>query len=128
MADGSMIVPHSASTLVTVAPQRSATSHMRVPNTPLTPMSTSSPGSSRLTKQASIPALPVALTGNVISFSVWKTCRSIDLISSIKPTNVGSRWPTTGYCIASSTVGAALLGPGPSSSRSGGEKAAGMLK
>ncbi len=39
-----MIVPQADSTLVTFAPQRSATSHMRVPKTPLTPMMTSSPG------------------------------------------------------------------------------------
>ena len=32
---------------------------MRVPKTPLTPISTASPGSTRLTKQVSMPALPV---------------------------------------------------------------------
>ena len=95
--------------------------NMRAPNTPLTPMTTSSPGSSRLTKQASMPALPVALTGKVISFSVWKICRSIDFISSIMPMKVGSRWPTSVCCMAWRTAGSALLGPGPSNSRSGGE-------
>ena len=37
-------VPHSSSTRTTSAPQRRATSHMRSPNTPLTPTITVSPG------------------------------------------------------------------------------------
>src|SRR5207244_2329071 len=35
---GSMAMPHSASTRTTSAPQRDATSHMRSPNTPFTPI------------------------------------------------------------------------------------------
>ena len=117
---GVMICPQGDSTLVTFAPQRSATSHMRVPKTPLTPMMTSSPGSMRLTQQNSMPALPVPLTGKVMSFFVMNTARSIVLISSISFTKTGSRWPTSGCAMARRTAGATSLGPGPSSRRGGG--------
>jgi hypothetical protein len=43
------------------------------------------------------PALPVPLTGNVISFRVKNTARSIVLSSSIIFTNTGSKWPTSGW-------------------------------
>ena len=49
-AMASMIRPHGASTFVTFAPQRSATSAMRLPKTPFTPMTTSSPGSIKIHK------------------------------------------------------------------------------
>ena len=39
---------------------------MRVPNTPFWQTTAVSPGSSRFTKVASMPALPVPLTGKVI--------------------------------------------------------------
>ena len=107
-----MMRPHGASAFVTFAPQRSATSTMRAPKTPLTPMTTSSPGSMRLTQQNSMPALPVPLIGNVISFFVRNTWRSIVLFSSIIPTKAGSRWPTSGRAMASRTDGATLLGTG----------------
>src|SRR4051812_38387554 len=121
-----MIRPQGASTLVTFAPHRSATSAMRVPKTPLTPTTTSSPGSMRFTKQNSMPALPVPLTGNVISFCVMKTERSIALISSIIFTKTGSRWPTSGIDMALRTLGATSLGPGPIRRRFGGVKADGV--
>ena len=121
IAAGSIIFPHSASTFLTFAPQRSATSHILIPNTPFTPMTTSSPGSTKLTKQVSIPALPVPLIGNVISFSVLNTSRSIDLISSIILMKSASRCPIRGELIAFRTEGATLLGPGPSRSLLGGE-------
>ena len=60
--------PTAASTRTTSAPHRRATSHMRSPNTPLTPMIAVSPGSSRLTKHASMPAEPVPLIGSVSAF------------------------------------------------------------
>ena len=120
---GSIMWPHSASTFTTSAPQRAATSAMRVPKTPLIPTTTSSPGSMRLVKQNSMPALPVPLIGNVISFSVRNTCRSISLISSIIVTNDGSRCPTKDCPMASSTEGGTSLGPGPMSVRWGGVKA-----
>ena len=66
--------PQGASIACTVAPQRSITSFMRVPKTPLTQTMTSSPGSIRLTATHSIPAMPVPLTGNVSGFFVRKTC------------------------------------------------------
>src|SRR5208282_5564346 len=123
----SMMLPHGASTRVTRAPQRSATSHIRVPNTPLTPMMTSSPGSIKLTKQNSMPALPVPLTGKVISFWVRKTCRNMVLTSSIRFTNAGSRCPTSGRDIACKTDGATSLGPGPINRRGGGSNAFGIF-
>ena len=57
--------PTRSSTRTTSAPQRRATSHMRSPNTPLTPTITVSPGSTRLTKHASMPAEPVPQIGSV---------------------------------------------------------------
>ena len=101
-----------------LAPQRRATSHMRSPNTPLTPMMTVSPGSSRLTKHASMPADPVPLIGSVSAFSVRKTRRSRSAISSSTSRNSGSRCPSTGRWNASITSGYGFDGPGPSSSRS----------
>ena len=91
---------------------------------PLTPTTASSPGSSRLTKQNSIPALPVPLTGKVISLRVMNTCRNMALISSIIATKAGSKCPTNGRLIAASTDGGALLGPGPIRIRSGMRSAA----
>jgi hypothetical protein len=80
-----MIAPHSASTACTVAPQRSMTSFMRPPNTPLTQTSTSSPASRRLVEMASMPAIPVAETGKVSLFPVWYTWRNIWQTSSMIP-------------------------------------------
>ena len=49
---------------------RAATSHMRSPNSPLTPTTTTSPGLTTLTNAASIPAEPVPLTGSVSGLPV----------------------------------------------------------
>ena len=49
-------------------PKFVAVVHAETSTGALTPMMTSSPGSIKLTKQNSMPALPVPLTGNVISF------------------------------------------------------------
>ena len=116
---GSIARPHGSSTRTTSAPQRRATSHMRSPNTPLTPMITVSPGSSRLTKQASIPAEPVPLIGNVSALAVWNAARSRSAISSSTTRKSGSRWPRTGRWNASITSGYGFDGPGPRSRRSG---------
>ena len=116
---GSIARPHGSSTRTTSAPQRRATSHMRSPNTPLTPTITVSPGSSRLTKHASIPAEPVPLIGNVSALAVWNAARSRSAISSSTTRKSGSRWPSTGRWNASITSGYGFDGPGPSSSRSG---------
>ena len=70
---GSTGWPHGASTATTSAPQRAATSHMRAPNTPLTPMTTGSPGRTRLTNAASMPAEPVPEIGRVMGLAVRKT-------------------------------------------------------
>jgi hypothetical protein len=45
---------------------------MRPPKAPLRQMITWSPGSTRLTKHASMPTEPGPDTGKVISFVVWK--------------------------------------------------------
>ena len=110
---GSIARPHGSSTRTTSAPQRRATSHMRSPNTPFTPMIAVSPGSSRLTKHASIPAEPVPLIGSVSAFAVWNTARSRSAISSSTTRKSGSRWPRTGRWNASITSGYGFDGPGP---------------
>ena len=67
------------------------------------------------------------LTGNVISFSVSITARNIVLISSIIEINDGSRCPTSGRLIASSTEGGTSLGPGPINVRAGGINFSGVI-
>ncbi len=67
-SSGRMTWPHSDSTRTTSAPARDATSDIRPPKTPLTPTIAISPGSSTFTKAASMPALPVPETANVIRF------------------------------------------------------------
>ena len=113
---GETIWPQGLSTRWTSAPQRSATSQIRFPNRPLTPTTTGSPGSIRLARQNSMPALPVPLTGKVISLLVRNTWRSMPLISSISCRKRGSRWLTRGSARVSRTVEGTLLGPGPISS------------
>jgi hypothetical protein len=58
-------------------------SDIRVPKTPLTQTTTSSPGSIRLTKQVSMPALPVPETGMVSPLSVWNKNRTSCCVSSM---------------------------------------------
>ena len=67
---GSIGSPHAASTRTTSAPRRAATSHIRSPKTPLTPTTTGSPGRTKFTNDASMPADPVPLTGSVSAFDV----------------------------------------------------------
>ena len=102
--------PQVASTACTVAPQRSITSFIRVPKTPLTQTMTSSPGSIRLTTH-SMPAMPVPLTGNVSGFFVRKTCRSNSQVSSMIAMYCGSRWPMVGAASARRTRCETGLGP-----------------
>ena len=116
---GSTGVPQSASTRTISAPTRRATSHMRSPKTPLTPTITVSPGSTRFTKQASIPAEPVPEIGSVSAFVVSKTVRRRSQVSSRIRRNSGSRWPSNGCASAAVTSGYGFEGPGPISSRSG---------
>lgn len=66
------------------------------------------------------------LTGNVMSFFVRNTARSMVLISSIISTKTGSRWPASGSDMACKTEGETSLGPGPSRRRGGGLKTAGI--
>ena len=121
---GSIAVPHSASTRTTVAPARRATSHIRSPNTPLTPTITVSSGSTRLTKHASMPADPVPEIGKVSALLVPNTARSRSQVSSRIVKNSGSRWPSSGCVNAATTSGYGLDGPGPMSKRSGSDIAA----
>ncbi len=78
------------------APVRPTTSTMRPPNTPFTPTTTVSPGPTKLTMAASIPADPVPDTGKVSAFDVANTVRSRSLVSSSNPMNSGSRCPSIG--------------------------------
>ena len=115
---GSSGRPHSSSIFTTSAPLRRATSHMRSPNTPLAPTITVSPGSTTLTKHASIPAEPVPLTGKVSSLVVPNTVRRRAIVSSMIPMNSGSMCPSSGRPNAATASGYGFDGPGPSSNRS----------
>ena len=68
----------------------------------------------------SIPDIPVACNGSVTPSRTPYTARCISTSSSSSSCNTGSRWPSIGWRIASSTDGSTLVGPGPHSSRSGG--------
>ena len=81
-APGSSGRPHGASTRTTSAPQRRATSHIRSPKRPLTPITTMSPGPTVLTNAASMPADPVPDTGRVTALPVPHTVRSRSHVSS----------------------------------------------
>ena len=100
-ASTSTAVPHSNSSVSTSALSRVATSCIRIPNTPLINTSNLSSGSTRFTKQVSMPAEPVPEMGIVTSFSVWNICFSIALISSMIPINAGSRCPIVAVVKAS---------------------------
>src|SRR5487761_2635670 len=117
---GSTARPQSSCTITAMPPQRSTFSFMRPPNTPFWHTMTLSPGSTRLTKQVSIPAEPGAETGMVNSLAAWKANFSSTFISSISDTNSGSRWPSVGRDRALSTRGLTSEGPGPMSTRCGG--------
>ncbi len=95
-ASGSIGRPHSASTRTTSAPQRAATSVIRWPKTPFTPTTTTSPGFTTLTNDASMPADPVPLIGSVNALAVRNTVRSRSHVSSSTVRNSGSRWPSIG--------------------------------
>ena len=62
--------PHLSSTMMAVPPQRSTFSFMRPPNTPFWQTMTLSPGDTRLTKHASMPAEPGADIGSVSALLV----------------------------------------------------------
>ena len=91
---------------------------MRSPNTPFTPTMAVSPGSSRLTKHASMPADPVPLIGTVSAFFVRNTLRRRSIVSSSSARNSGSRCPRTGRVSAATASGYGFDGPGPSKRRS----------
>src|SRR6266511_5519002 len=110
--------PHSSSTRTTSAPQRIATSHLRLPKTPLTATTAMSPGSSRLTKHASMPAEPVPLIGSVSALRVRNTVRSRAIVSSSSARNSGSMCPSNGRASAAVASGYGFDGPGPRRSRS----------
>ena len=69
---------------------------MREQNRPLLTISTLSPCSTRLTKQASIPAEPVPEMGNVTALRVLHTARSCSCRASITLMQSGSRCPRVG--------------------------------
>ena len=111
---------------VTTAPALVATSHMREPKTPATPTTISSPGSSRFTRQASMPALPVADRGSVMAFVVPNRIRRLSWTSSRTARKAGSRCPTRGCDMAARTASGTLEGPGPRSRRGGNRTRAGF--
>ena len=106
---------------------RTTFSRMRPPNTPFWQTTTVSPGSTRLTKAASMPADPGAEIGTVNALRVCMANRSSSFSSSIMPTKRGSRWPMVGRAMASSTRRETGDGPGPSRRTSGGWKLAMVL-
>ena len=105
--------PKGKSTRITSAPHREATSHMRSPNRPLTAITTGSPGFTKFTNAASMPAEPVAESGSVRRFSVPHTARRPSHALSMISRNRGSRWPSSGRASASVASGYGLVGPGP---------------
>ena len=119
-SSGSTGLPYGASTFVTFDEARVAISYMRSENTPFTATIASSPSSSTLTTDASIPPEPEADRGSVMRFSVWKICRSRTCVSSMQPRNHGSMWPTSGVANARYTRGSTEDGPGVNISRTGG--------
>ena len=70
MSSGSTGLPFGASTLVTRDEARMAISYMRSENMPFTATTASSPSSSTLTTDASMPPEPEADSGMVMRFSV----------------------------------------------------------
>lgn len=117
---GSTTAPHGASTACTSAPHRPAISVSRCPNRPKTSTSTRSPGSSKETSAASIPARAVPSTSTVASLPVRNTCRYSDCVSPMYAVIAVSYCPTRVADMARRTRGSALMGPGPISSRGGG--------
>src|SRR5271157_3948035 len=93
---------------------------MRWENMPFTQQIASSPGSSEFSTEASMPPDPEADKGNVMRFSVWKTCRNNTWVSSMQPRNHGSRCPTNGVARARYTRGSIEDGPGVIIKRTGG--------
>ena len=72
------------------------TSHIRWPKSPLTATTTTSPGCTVLTKAASMPAEPVALSGSVRALEVPQTVRSISQVSSMIRGTPGRGAPAAG--------------------------------
>ena len=105
-ASGSMMRPHAASTRRTSAPQREATSHIRSPKTPFTPMTTAVP---RLQQVDEGGFHPRAARAGDRERSAGCACgirrRSSSIVSSIRARNCGSRCPIVGCAIACSTRG-----------------------
>ena len=101
---------------------------MRPPKTPFWQTITLSPGSTRLTKHASMPAEPGAETGIVSSLFVLNRFFSIPFVSSIMRMNSGSKCPIVGRAMADRTRGLTSDGPGPISVRTGGWKEDVMLR
>ena len=118
-AAGRAAAPTRSSTRTTSAPHRRATSHMRSPNTPLTPTITVSPGSSRLTKHASMPGRPGAADRQ--RQRVRRCGRRCAGAPSSRRGSRGTRDPcarASGAPSAATASGYGFDGPGPSSRRS----------
>src|SRR3954447_2377454 len=93
---------------------------MRLPKKPVLATIAVSPGSSRFCRPHSMPEDPVAWWGKTSPPSAlyiwrWKPTSSVRMSC-----RSGSRWPSIGFCMAASTRGSTLLGPGSARRRWGG--------
>jgi hypothetical protein len=104
------------------AKHKATFSIIRVPNTPFRQTTTVSSAVTKLTKHDSIPAEPGAERAIVKALFVKKAYCNKTLISSIMPTNAGSKCPIVGLANAESTQALTSEGPGPINVRCGGIK------
>ena len=111
---GSSGAPHSSSTRTTSAPQRRATSHMRSPNTPLTP---TIDGVARLEQvdEARLHARRAGAAHRAASArcSVRKTVRRRAIVSSMIARNSGSMCPSIGRRERGDRLGVRVRRAGP---------------
>mmetsp|Transcript_39370 Transcript_39370/g.47738 ORF Transcript_39370/g.47738 Transcript_39370/m.47738 type:complete len:203 (-) Transcript_39370:159-767(-) len=113
------VLPASFCRLITSPPKRSASSHTRLPQIPLLPTRTFSPGSRMLATAASIAAWPLPLTAMVYLLFVWHKYLRYSEMSSIILRKGGCICPSCGRAMAAKHSGCELLGPGPMRMRCG---------
>ena len=115
---GSSARPNSPSTRTTSAPARASASAIRSPNMPATPQTTRSPGSTKFTIAASIPALLEPVSGSVARPCVANVSRRRTWVSSMIAVKAGSMGPGGTSHRRARTLSGRGLGPAPSSSGS----------
>ena len=115
-AAGSQARPHSTSTRETSAPYRWSICASRSPKYPVTTATARAPGFVRFATAVSMPAVPVPETAKENAPSPAWNMRPRRARTSSRVTIIsGSRWLSTGACMARMIRGATGLGPGPSS-------------